>query len=271
MPVSLRLLIAILALRPSLIYGFTTSPVVVNRNHHQDRHSSLQSHPKNAQRAHIERNLEEAMDNDWRVFRARLVAKEKLELQDEKKKKKSKKNAKSSSDDNDHSAKSHSSSAEDNDDPKLQRQAQLSDLFAGALSSIFKPYQQKTPPEPSSDTSIFAGDTVGGAHCIPTKNSKNDGVVDNEEDNLDVMAGDDDNDKEVFQNEDPFASDAELPLRLPHQTLIDKHRWAHEIPYIEPGAVLVANEKLGGVFHQTVVLVVEHHETTGTFGIVINR
>jgi len=35
--------------------------------------------------------------------------------------------------------------------------------------------------------------------------------------------------------------------------------------------VLVANEKLGGVFHQTVVLVIEHNDVTGSTGIVINR
>jgi putative transcriptional regulator len=52
---------------------------------------------------------------------------------------------------------------------------------------------------------------------------------------------------------------------------INKHRWAHDIAHIEPGCVLIANEKLNGVFHQTVVLIVDHHEKTGTTGVVINR
>ena len=34
---------------------------------------------------------------------------------------------------------------------------------------------------------------------------------------------------------------------------------------------MIADEKLCGGFHQTVILVVDHHATTGTTGIVINR
>ena len=71
---------------------------------------------------------------------------------------------------------------------------------------------------------------------------------------------------------DPFVSAAELPIHMKSATPeINKHRWAHDIAHIEPGCVLIANEKLGGVFHQTVVLIVDHHEKTGTTGVVINR
>lgn len=70
--------------------------------------------------------------------------------------------------------------------------------------------------------------------------------------------------------EDPFVSPAELPLFI-QETKINKHRWAHEIPHVEPGCVLIANEKLGGVFHQTVVLIVQHCERSGSIGMVINR
>lgn len=73
--------------------------------------------------------------------------------------------------------------------------------------------------------------------------------------------------------QDPFVSADELPIHLKpkaHAT-VDKHRWAHPIEHIEPGCVLIANEKLGGVFHLTVVLIVDHHEKTGTTGVVINR
>merc|ERR1711982_157606 len=51
----------------------------------------------------------------------------------------------------------------------------------------------------------------------------------------------------------------------------DKHRWAHPISHIETGCVLMGNEKLGGVFHQTVILIVNHNEQTGTTGVCINR
>ena len=62
--------------------------------------------------------------------------------------------------------------------------------------------------------------------------------------------------------QDPFVSAAELPIHIKPKTVsVNKHRWAHEIQHIEPGCVLIANEKLGGVFHQTIVLIVDHHET----------
>lgn len=157
---------------------------------------------KNSDRAHIERNLEDMMNNDWRVFRAKLVASE--------------------------------SQPQESPvvDEKLSKQDKLGEMFAGAIQTIFK----KDTPEAPKD-SIFDGDTVG----LPD------------------------------DWEDPFVSAEELPLLIKPQEPIDKHRWAHELPHVEPGCVLIANEKLGGVFHQTVVLVVEHHERTGSTGVVINR
>jgi putative transcriptional regulator len=90
---------------------------------------------------------------------------------------------------------------------------------------------------------IFSGDTVGGA--LPSD--------------------------DMVLYEDPFVSAGELPLLLKPHAKINKHRWGHSIPHVEPGCVLIANEKLGGVFHQTVVLIIEHHETSGSIGVVINR
>jgi putative transcriptional regulator len=119
-------------------------------------------------------------------------------------------------------------------------------LFAGAISSIFnKPSSTSTAADrskPSKD--IFDGDSVGRY----------------------------DRDQLPINCDDPFASEQEIPIVLPQPTItIDKRRWAHEIPHVEPGCVLVANEKLGGVFHQTVVLIVQHAENAGSTGIVINR
>jgi len=172
--------------------------------HHQST-ALLPLNSKRSDRAHIERNLEDMMDNDWRVFRARLVAQERAEQQDKPL------------------------------SPQLsetEKQDKLGDLFAGAISSIFKKNEK---------TDIFQGDSVG--------NSLTEDLV----------------------YEDPFVSEAELPLLLKPKAKIDKHRWAHEISHVEPGCVLIANEKLGGVFHQTVVLIVEHHENSGSTGVVINR
>lgn len=188
---------------------------------------------KRSDRAHIERNLEDMMDNDWRVFRARLVAQEHAEQQQQEEE-----------------------SSQDHRWSETEKQDKLGDLFAGAISSIFNKNKisDKTTSTTTStnhhhhhrhdDTSsnnIFQGDSVGGA--LP----------------------------EDLVHQDPFVSEAELPLWLKPGATIDKHRWAHEISHIEPGCVLIANEKLGGVFHQTVVLVVEHHENAGSTGVIINR
>jgi len=176
---------------------------------------------KNSGRAHTERMLEESMGDDWRLFRAKLVAQEKMEAsvsQTNKKKKKDK---------------------DLNDELLDKHQAQLGELFAGAISSIFHS-SNETPTK--KEDNLMNGDRIGGAEqpTLPTP--------------------------------DPFVSAAELPIHLPAcQPKLSKHRWAHDIAHIEPGCVLIANEKLGGVFHQTVVLIVDHHEKTGTTGVVINR
>lgn len=175
---------------------------------------------KNSDRAHIERKLDDMMDNDWRVFRAKLVAQERADQQEEKK----------------------SSKPVEKTDEKLAKQGQLGERFAEAISSIFTNHNKnKQNNNNNKDRSIFQGDSIGG---LP---------------------------QDLDEVEDPFVSEAELPILLKPKVTVDKHRWAHEIPHIEPGCVLIANEKLGGVFHQAVVLVVEHHENAGSTGIIINR
>jgi hypothetical protein len=164
---------------------------------------------KNSDRAHLEKNLEDLMDNDWRVFRAKLVAQEEIEAGEK---------------------------APSIPDEKLAKQGQLGEMFAGAISSIFS---SKNKDHPEKD--IFDGRSIGGA--LPS----------------DIVS------------QDPFVSAAELPILMKPKVNIDKHRWAHEIPHIEPGCILVANEKLGGVFHQTVVLIIEHNDANGSTGVVINR
>ena len=208
--------------------------------------SVLLSMSKNSDRAFIERSLEDAMNNDWRLFRARLVAQEKAEKQ-ENNKDKSKKNSSSST-----SASSSSSNNQSVVENEVARQGQLGDLFAGAIQNIFKSSPRKG--EEQTTTAAAASSSAGAKNRHHT-------------------------DEELFLGEgigegapDPFASVAELPLWFESKTpTVSKHRWAHEISHLEPGCVLIANEKLGGVFHQTVVLIIEHHESTGTFGVVINR
>lgn len=131
-------------------------------------------------------------------------------------------------------------------DTELEKQGQLGEMFGNAISSIFnKASNQKDPPSKvdSNDSNIYRGDSIGR------------GVLHNDL---------------VYQ--DPFVSVDELPIHIkPKKITLSKHRWAHKLENLEPGCVLIANEKLGGVFHQTVVLIVDHHEKTGTTGVVINR
>ena len=73
---------------------------------------------------------------------------------------------------------------------------------------------------------------------------------------------------------DPFAGEREIPALIGEaiaKESFDNHRWAHQLDHIEPGCVLVANEKLGGVFHQTVLLMIDHNDRDGSLAIVINR
>jgi len=174
----------------------------------------------------MEKNLEDMMGDDWRVFRARLVMQEQDEAQSV-------------------PQTDYESNQQYHNDENLAKQGQISEMLAGALSSIFKSNNKQDhkkkldAAKTLSNQDIFNGENIGGAISLDC--------------------------------EDPFVSEEELPILLKPKIEIDKHRWAHPIPHVEPGSVLVANEKLGGVFHQTVVLVIDHHEATGSTGIVINR
>jgi putative transcriptional regulator len=227
---------------------------------------------RNSDRAYFERSLEDMMDNDWRVFRAKLVAQEQQQEEEEFRRR----HTRSSHHHHRHHDHHHL-------DERLQRQGHLGDLFAGTIGNIFVNHkqQQQPPPHPSQhhhqqhqqqpppyssryDRSIFDGDAIGG---ISSRESSY-------EQHLHFASATSGNGHQQQQsNRDPFVSPDELPVHMPLTTpvTINKHRWAHPISHLEPGCVLLANEKLGGVFHQTVVLIIEHHEHAGTLGIIINR
>ena len=177
---------------------------------------------RNNDRARVEKKFEDMMDNDWREFRAKLVAREKAEeLAIE-------------------AAKTKTMTGNSAVPPKEEK---FSELLSGAFTSIFKGGK-----DDSND--MFKGN-VGGANS-KTKFAS-----------VDFPS----------ECEDPFLSleECHLMYNEPANVEINKHRWAHPLGYIEPGCVLVANEKLGGVFHQTVVLIIDHHEKIGSTGMIINR
>jgi hypothetical protein len=74
---------------------------------------------KNSDRAHLEKNLEDLMDNDWRVFRARLVAQEAAESKEDSKNPSLK------------------TTPTNHDDEKLAKQGQLGEVLVRAISNIF--------------------------------------------------------------------------------------------------------------------------------------
>lgn len=175
---------------------------------------------KDNDRARMEKTWENMMGEDWREFRARLVAREHIDD-----------TIKSSLSDSSNKSKSSSSSQEDGG------------IF-GAITSIFSRKNANSAPT----TNIFDGDAVGGATKYSTISSS-------------------------FSSpcSDPFMDEEECHIIYDTPNVLDKHRWAHPLFHVEPGCILVANEKLGGVFHQTVVLIIDHHETAGSTGMVINR
>eukprot|EP00953_Heterococcus_sp_UTEX-ZZ885_P017432 9756-Heterococcus_DN1.PRE.1 len=63
----------------------------------------------------------------------------------------------------------------------------------------------------------------------------------------------------------------EFPTETTPKRLWTQTRWAHEIGTVEQGCLLLAHESLQGTFWQTVVLILEHDDETGTVGIVLNR
>jgi putative transcriptional regulator len=197
---------------------------------------------KNSDRARTERILEESMGDDWRLFRAKLVAQEKAAISTDKHLNKFLTSS-SKGNENQDSSSSLSKASSSTQEDELEKQGQLGDLFGAAISSIFKSGSLKETRK-ASDENIYRGDSIGR------------GVPQCE-----------------LMYQDPFVSADELPIHIKPKIYapVNKHRWAHEIDHIEPGCVLIANEKLGGVFHQTVVMVVDHHEKTGTTGVVINR
>lgn len=207
-------------------YNWMT-PSIAKRPLFLQKAASTRLFSKSSDRAYIERTLEDMMGDDWREFRAKLVAQE-------------------------HAASlmplssfpnATNAAASSTTDSKLLKQGQLGDLFAGAISSIFHNSHNHQQAKKSKDHNIFDGDCIGGI----------------------------DHSADFYSCNDPFASKDELPALMPSTVKIDKHRWAHAIHHPEPGSVLIANEKLGGIFHQTVVLIIQHCDKAGSTGVVINR
>jgi putative transcriptional regulator len=185
---------------------------------------------KSPDRARMERVFEESMGDDWRVFRAKLVAHEQTEAR--------------------HAAEDwHRSTPRETIEEKGQ-------MFGSELSSIL--FHGGSPTVTQRKESSY------GATDLKKLSKAEQRALLMKGDTIGVPLG-------QVQVQDPFASPAEKVCQVKPDDGLNKHRWAHPINHIEEGAVMIASEKLGGVFQQTVLLVVDHHEKTGTTAVVINR
>lgn len=225
---ALRFYCLVLIMNPCIVMSFLTPSLTLLRTSLAS-HSAISMAKKTSDRAHIERNLEDMMGNDWREFRAKLVAQE-------------------------HAAEILRQEA--TQQTLLQHPVPMdpSQVYSHAQRDLLHPDRpnplQRQQQQPSymrdMPSSQRVGDLFAGAINIF------DGYR---------ISG------KSLQCSDPFVSEDELPIMMQKQVPISKHRWAHSIPYPEPGSVLISNT----MFHQTVVLVISHCEVKGSTGIVINR
>eukprot|EP00814_Leptocylindrus_danicus_P013505 CAMPEP_0116020066 /NCGR_PEP_ID=MMETSP0321-20121206/9588_1 /TAXON_ID=163516 /ORGANISM="Leptocylindrus danicus var. danicus, Strain B650" /LENGTH=389 /DNA_ID=CAMNT_0003490711 /DNA_START=413 /DNA_END=1582 /DNA_ORIENTATION=- len=176
-------------------------------------------------RAHTEKMLEDMMGDDWRTFRAKLVAQELADAQPEQDIR------------NAHRTMHQSDTA--------WRNGGNGGFFSGAMSFI-----------------------KGNNNHNREQQNQQEQNANVQRDHLDMPNIDD---SSLLACNDPFASAEDIPALLEPRVKIDSKRWAHQLPNVEPGCVLIANEKLGGVFHQTVVLIIDHDDVNGSTGLVINR
>lgn len=225
---------------------------------------------KSSDRARMEREFEESMGDDWRVFRAKLVAQEQAESQ-----------KKANDWHHQHQKPTMSEEMEQqghNTDVSFERKGQM---FGSEISKIL--FHGKSPTSSQRTDYLYGGRKEKKVESITQHRARvmsQGGTSFGPADTSSALSPTssettkDNNSGSTSNCDDPFASPEELPCIKPQEVqapTVTKHRWAHPISHIEEGAVMLASEKLGGVFHQTVLLVVDHHEKTGTCAVVINR
>jgi len=234
------------------------------------------------------------MGEDWREFRARLVARERsssgatlstgsdgennMNISDPKKKQPRKQSWQQSSTAKEETtggifsailssmfskggsggsngSESSSSSSKNNNKERARTLAEQVDAATTTRARQTKETTTTNVPSTRGGGDIFDGYSVGGATKFSTI-----GVSSSSTSSSSSCS-------------DPFMDEEECALiyNVPNNVKLDKHRWAHPLFHVEPGCILVANERLGGVFHQTVVLIIDHNEAAGSTGMVINR
>eukprot|EP00956_Cyclotella_meneghiniana_P001372 scaffold1464_cov23-Cyclotella_meneghiniana.AAC.1 len=193
-------------------HAFTSHNAVILPSSSSTR---LQMSSKENDRAHMAKKFEDMMDNDWREFRAKLVAREmarEVALDDAKNKHQNQQVTMANTGSNSNSKEMGKEGGE-----KL-----LTDVITGAFSSIFKKNNKNSAAATTSSENMFQGN-VGGATA-----SNNDFPI-------------------SLECSDPFLSVEECRLLYeeyghnnsnnggggPLNVEINKHRWAHPLSHVE--------------------------------------
>lgn len=245
--------IVVMCLPNNMVVAFTST----GRGSSSPSSSFLYMSKKSSDRAHIERNLEDMMDNNWREFRAKLVAQEQVAANMRHEVSQQLYSSTIPTTTTPSHLRHHQQSAQSNHmvmtEPNMYYH-HAHDVINQNRSPYhpnpYDPYQQ-----PFQSSSLMKD--------MPPNQSVNDLFVGsiNIYDGIRISGN-------SLQCSDPFVSEDELPIMMCKPLSINKHRWAHAIPpEPEMGSVLISNT----MFHQTVVLIISHCPMKGSTGIVINR
>ena len=252
----------------------TTRPITVRLN----------SNKKDSDRAHFEKNFEDAMNNDWRLFRAKLIAHEQQAQDEQQRSEGPRPYFDAPKGQTPYYAPPKGPTPPRYGAPEGRR------LYFGSQGQ--KPLERSKLVKVHNDDYVTRNGPMFEGSSITHQSSREEQrqyfqQMEQEQQQRQVQYVKPQQ-QTTFQADpyissllkeighlgalqDPFVSPAELPLMIQPRASVDRHRWAHAIPDIEPGCVLIANEKLGGEYHQTVILLVEHCQQRGTIGIVLNR
>lgn len=74
--------------------------------------------------------------------------------------------------------------------------------------------------------------------------------------------------EELLEDDNPSQSTLFI---LPSSSSPVNASWAHPISHLEPGCVLISNENIGGIYHQSVILLIEHSSQGSSTGLMLNR
>eukprot|EP00587_Corethron_hystrix_P004594 CAMPEP_0113310102 /NCGR_PEP_ID=MMETSP0010_2-20120614/7879_1 /TAXON_ID=216773 ORGANISM="Corethron hystrix, Strain 308" /NCGR_SAMPLE_ID=MMETSP0010_2 /ASSEMBLY_ACC=CAM_ASM_000155 /LENGTH=382 /DNA_ID=CAMNT_0000165485 /DNA_START=315 /DNA_END=1463 /DNA_ORIENTATION=- /assembly_acc=CAM_ASM_000155 len=201
---------------------------------------------------HDRDHLEKIVGDDWRVFRAKLCAKERQA------------NEKNSN----VSESIVQQAVPDKSEDTTVNHLNPAEAFASnILSSIFK--KKKQSEQEQEGAPLLHANVVANEQRRKLNELKN----------VDAYGAD----EKISTHDSDLRTSNELQVSITDEAMLsiqetaqtdfafNENRWAHPLSHVEKGCLLLASEKLGGIFHQTVVLIISHNDNLGSMGVVINR